>query len=157
MIRFEININDVSVNYNDLFYKFCSNKLNDFKIRLSKNVNIQKFNLRYDYLIDNNILEFNGDIPNSTYIINTIIQSFRIYKSINATNNICISYNIPDNIYITNSNMEISYFVRFIEYGNEEMPPYKWISHTWKDLTTNIREDWESFKKLYKKLEDIKK
>ena len=157
MIRLEINISDITIELNDLFYKFCNNKLKEFKIKLAKNINMPKFNLRYNYLVDNNVLVFNDNIPNSITIINQIIQSFRIYKSIKADKNICISFNIPDNIYLSNSNMEITEFVNFIEYGNEEIPPYKWILHTWKDLSRNINNEWENFKKLHKTLEGIKK
>lgn len=157
MIRFQININDIKAEDNSLFYKFCNNKLNEFKTKLAKNVNMTKFNLRYNYLVDNHILEFNSVIlVNPIAIVNNLIQSFTLYKSINANGNMCISFNIPDSKYILNSNMTLEYFIRFIEYGNEEIPPYKWISHTWKDLMTNIVDEWTRFKKLSKKLEGIK-
>lgn len=107
---------------------FASNFLISFKHNLINNCDINKFNLRYDYLINNNELEFINSfrIPTNK-LINTIANSFLI-KNISSNNtSICLF----DHVNIPNTNMTISAFVRFIEYGNFDMLPYPWIKNAW--------------------------
>ena len=157
MIRLTINVNNVKVNDSILFYNYCCKKLNDFKQQLFNNIDYTKFNIRYNYLIDNNILVFDKSPLTSNHIVQLIINSFKVYKSINTQNCVVISYNIPDYILIPNSNLSITHFIRYIEYGNEDLPPYKWIYNVWNKFNRHIQEDWERYSKLQKKIEGIKK
>ena len=144
MLRLSIITEKISLSDNYLYSTFCRNKLNEFKTFLLENTNYTKLQIRYDYLIDNNLIEFNmkDNIPSIQYITTYIINSFRIYKS-TTINGINISFNIPDYILLPNSNMSITHFIRYIEYGNEDIPPYKWISHTWNKFKQSIEQDWK--------------
>lgn len=151
MFKLIININNVQQNDSNIFYKYCNNKLNEFKQQLLNNIDYTKFKLRFDYLIDNNILQFHNDnIMNDRMLIQLIVNSFRIYKRIDINGTICISYNIPDYILIPNSNMSITHFIRYIEYGDENIPPYKWITHCWYYFSQNLNKEWINFYKLQK-------
>lgn len=156
MLKLIININNINLNDSNVFYKYCNNKLSEFKQELLNTINYTKFELRYDYLIDNNILQFNNNNNiNSRVLIQLIVNSFRIYRRIDTNNSICISYNIPDYILIPNSNMSITHFIRYIEYGDENIPPYKWIKHTWDIFHEKIKKDWIKYQKFQNRIEGI--
>ena len=107
---------------------FAKSFLSSFKNNLLNSIDINKFNLRYDYLINNGILIFTNSfrMP-SKKLINLIVDSFTI-KYISKTKvYICLF----DYKTIPNSNMSISLFVRFLEYGNFDMLPYPWIRTAW--------------------------
>lgn len=107
---------------------FAKSFLSSFKNNLLNSIDINKFNLRYDYLINNEILIFTNSfrMP-SKKLINLIVDSFTI-KYISKTKvYICLF----DYKTIPNSNMSISLFVRFLEYGNFDMLPYPWIRTAW--------------------------
>lgn len=107
---------------------FAKSFLSSFKNNLLNSININKFNLRYNYLMNKNELIFNNSfcMPNKK-LINLIVNSFTI-KYISETKvYICLF----DYITIPNSNMSISLFVRFLEYGNFDMLPYPWIRTAW--------------------------
>lgn len=123
MIRFTLPINK---EVNIALFSKCF--LSSFKTNLLNSIDINKFNLRYDYLINNEILIFTNSfrIP-SKKLINLIVDSFTI-KYISKTKvYICLF----DYKTIPNSNMSISLFVRFLEYGNFDMLPYPWIRTAW--------------------------
>ena len=78
--------------------------------------------------MNKNELIFNNSfcMPNKK-LINLIVNSFTI-KYISETKvYICLF----DYKTIPNSNMSISLFVRFLEYGNFDMLPYPWIRTAW--------------------------
>lgn len=145
----KINLSD-----NYLYSTFCKNKLNEFKTFLLENTNYTKLQIRYDYLIDNNLIEFHikDNIPSIQYITTYIINSFKMYKSTTMYGYIDISFNIPDYILLPNSNMSITHFIRYIEYGNEDIPPYKWISRAWNKFKQSIKQDWEDCVEFSKKI-----
>lgn len=158
MLRLSIKTEKINLNDNYLYYEFCQNKLKDFKCLLFQTANYTKLQIRYDYLIDNNLIEFHikDNIPTIQYITTYIINSFRIYKSYTVDGHIDISFNIPDYILLPNANMSITHFLRYIECGNEDIPPYKWISHTWTRFKQNIMTEWKDYKEFHKKLEETK-
>lgn len=156
MISLNLNIEGVMPKDYNLYFKFCYGKLNDFKSELRNNLNMAKFNLRYDYLIENNLIKFNDteNIPTSLFISNFIINSFTVNKRISILGNINTAFVIPDYILIPFSTISVTHFIRYIEYGTIDMAPYKWISHTWKLFSENIQNEWTEYNKIFKKLGD---
>ena len=156
MISLNLNIEGVTPKDYNLYFKFCYSRLNEFKAELRKNLNMTKFNLRYDYMVDNKLIEFNDDdnIPTSLFISNFIINSFILNKRISVLGNVNTAFVIPDYILIPFSTMSVTHFIRYIEYGTLEMAPYKWISHTWRLFSENIQSEWTKYKKIFKKIED---
>lgn len=123
MLRFTLSINkEVNI---ALFAK-CF--LSSFKTNLLNSIDINKFNLRYDYLVNNEILVFTNSfrIP-SKKLINLIVNSFTVKYVSKTKVYVCLF----DYVNIPNSNMSISLFVRFLEYGNFDMLPYPWINTAW--------------------------
>lgn len=129
MIRIIFEIpKDISSNNS---YSFAKEVFNHFKQTLKTTVNITKFKLRYNYLIDNDILVFNNFI--NLYvnkIIDILVNSFRLFRYKNSSNTYCIC--IFDYLTIPNTDMTVSEFIRFIEYGDLTMMPYHWIHKSWE-------------------------
>lgn len=156
MISLNLNVEGVKTEDYSVFIKFCYAKLSVFKNQLRLNLNSTKFNIRYDYVIDNNIIKFEDYVPTPQFISNFIINSFRLVQRTNSLGNLCISYIIPDYLLIPYSNMSVTHFIRYLEYGTLDLAPYKWITHTWHLVSTNIQEEWETHIKIIKKLEGKK-
>lgn len=156
MITLNLNIEGVKHEDYNLYFKFCYSKLNDFKKELRNSLNIVKFSLRYDYIVDNNLIKFNDEenTPTSLFIANFIINSFVLTKRANILGGIDTAFVIPDYLLIPFSTMSVTHFIRYVEYGTLDMPPYKWISHTWRLFSENIQDEWIKYSKIFKKLED---
>lgn len=101
-----------------------------FKKTLNTTVDRIKIKIRLDYLIDNQILISDKTIT-VDYIINLIINAFTVNRV--ATNNplcqTCIT--LKSYTLIPNTNMTLTKLIRFIEYGNEDIPAYPWIQRAW--------------------------
>lgn len=134
MLRFLIKL-PRNFNANDSSVLLYSNSvLSDFKAELQNSVNYNKIKVRYDYLISNNILQFSKNDLDYKRIIQLAIQSLKVTR-IQTNNNLirtCII--LPNYLLIPNSNMTYFNFIKFIEYGNLEIPPYHWILSAWNKV-----------------------
>ena len=153
MISLNLNIEGVKYKDYDIYFKFCYAKLSEFKRKLKESLNITKFNIRYDYVIDNDIIKFEGAMPTPQFISDFIINSFKLTKRISILGNINTAFIIPDYILIPLSNMSVTHFIRYLEYGTLDLAPYKWVSHTWYLFSKNIQEEWKDYKRTLRKLE----
>lgn len=109
--------------------------LNRFKSEILKSVNYNKIQIRYDYLKENKLLEFNNDSElNCQRLIYLLVNALQIKSLMTNTNQYSTCIFLYDYILIPNSNMTFSYFVRFVQYGNEDMPPYPFMNDAWTKL-----------------------
>jgi hypothetical protein len=109
--------------------------LNRFKSEILKSINYNKIQIRYDYLKENKLLEFTTDTElNCQRLIFLLVNALQIRNIITNDNHYSTSICLYDYILIPNSNMTFSYFVRFVQYGNEDMPPYPFMDDTWDRL-----------------------
>ena len=139
MLRFLIkypyksNLSNVSL-YSNLF-------LQKFKKELLKNVNYNKIEILYNYLINNNYLQFEeGKTLDYKTIIQSLVNQFKVNNITTNNNQYSTCICLYDYILIPNSNMSFSHFLRFIQYGNDSISPYPWVNETWKKLNEQQEE-----------------
>lgn len=136
MLRFLIKIPNQYLDNNKYKSIYCNNVLTDFKRQLLANVDYNKIKIRYDYLVDNNVLQFNN--PNNVIghrqLIMLLVNQFRISRIITNNNNYSEAICLNSYILIPNSNMSYSNFYKFIEFGNFEMQPYHWVLDTYNKI-----------------------
>jgi hypothetical protein len=124
-----------------LIWTYSLSMLNSFKKELKNTVDYTKIKIRYNYLVDNNVLQFNNPTNKLSYktIILNLISLFHIMY-INTNNEqyvTCIYLN--SSIIIPNSNMSYFHFLNFIQYGNFDIPPYPWIKISWNTVKEQFK------------------
>ena len=115
----------------------CNVKLEVFKRILRKNMNIPKLDVRRDYLLNCELIEWTNTFNMSVVqIVNTYIN--KLYCVYDANELKCY-YTIPKGTKCPFSNTELDYVIRLLEYGNNELPPLNWIRHSYKQFIESIK------------------
>jgi hypothetical protein len=138
MIRFLIKVPTQYTDDKRLVWDYSLMVLNEFKQIIRHNINYVKIKIRYDYLIDNEILQFEGRSLGYKQIIELLLSKFVVsYISTNSNNyQTCIGLN--ESFIIPNSNMSFANFLKFIQYGNFDIQPYPFVNSAWTELNDTL-------------------
>jgi hypothetical protein len=111
-----------------------------FRQILLNKVDYVKIKLRYDYLISNNILQFNNtnNILDYKRIIYLFVHSLKVERVQTTNNNYRTCICLPNYLLIPNSNMSYASFIKFVEYGNLDIPPYNWLHSCWNECKEKL-------------------
>ena len=134
MIRFLIKVPTDYTDDRRLIWSYSLSVLNQFKQIIKRNINYTKIKIRYDYLIDNKLLQFDGKSLSYRQIIELLLSKF-VVSYINTNNNnyqTCICLN--ESFIIPNSNMSFANFLKFVQYGNFDIQPYPFVNSAWTKL-----------------------
>ena len=139
MLRFLIKLPPKMENAT-LITTYSNSVLILFRQILLNKVDYVKIKLRYDYLISNNILQFNNtnNILDYKRIIYLFVHSLKVERVQTTNNNYCTCICLPNYLLIPNSNMSYASFIKFIEYGNFDIPPYNWLQNCWNECKEKL-------------------
>lgn len=136
MLRFLIKVPTDYTNDNKLINTYSNAVLQAFKSQLLKDVDYNKIKIRYDYLIRNNILQFNNsnNVIGYKQLVELLVNQFKVQRTLTINNNYSTSIFLNNYILIPNANMSFANFYKFIEYGNIDIKPYHWVLTAWNKV-----------------------
>jgi hypothetical protein len=128
------------INDDNYIKNYSNMALSLFKYELRNTVDYNKISIRLNYLTRTQELLYTNAFnkPTVKQIVNTLIDNFT-YRKLMTTNLMCQSHLcLKNTLLVPNTNITFSKLLRFIEYGNEDIPPYPWVQHSYDLIKSRI-------------------